>query len=323
MGVGGGSCWAYRLGKYLWQFFFWLDVIHFQFSSSPTVQKISILWTHYGIIFCIHSILYTALIMKRDNNRITRTWAVQKVSDVWLGKIHLHAWRSATLIPFEVVSLWLNTFLPVVLPLFKAFLECLFANRVQLSHRVPYNVVSWFKSSPIQLRFQVGEQPIIARSQVGRGGSLSKHRNVVFGQESLNQLWGMSWCIVMMQLPHSHCPQVRFLAPHSIMEATKDFQVVFFVNVFTLWCILVMHHPTGVKENHQHDFDVAPHLPGFFWPRGCWMFLLWQLRLGFWVVPVNSWLITSGHNVQEFGVDVCGVQHILCDFQTELLLLHH
>jgi len=31
--------------------------------------------------------------------------AVQKVSDLWPGKIHLHAWRSATLIPFEVVFL--------------------------------------------------------------------------------------------------------------------------------------------------------------------------------------------------------------------------
>ena len=35
----------------------------------------------------------------------SNTRSVQKVSDLWPGKIHLHAWRSATLIPFEVVSL--------------------------------------------------------------------------------------------------------------------------------------------------------------------------------------------------------------------------
>ena len=87
------------------------------------------------------------------------TWAVQKVSNLWPGKIYLQAWRSATLIPFEVVSLWLNTLLPVVPPLFKAFLECLFANGVQLGRRVPYNVISWLKSSPFQLRFQVGDSP--------------------------------------------------------------------------------------------------------------------------------------------------------------------
>jgi len=72
----------------------------------------------------------------------------------------------------------------------------------------------------------------------------------------------------MMQLPHSRRPQVRSLAPHSIMKATKDFQVVFFVNVLALWCILVMHHPIGVKENSRHHFDVAPHLLGLFLALG-------------------------------------------------------
>jgi len=33
------------------------------------------------------------------------TRAVQIVSDIWPAKIHLHALRSATLIPFEIVSL--------------------------------------------------------------------------------------------------------------------------------------------------------------------------------------------------------------------------
>jgi len=113
--------------------------------------------------------------------------------------------------------------------------------------RVPYNVVSCLKSSPFQLRCQVGEQSKIARSHVGRVRSLSNHMHVVFGQESLNQLRGMSWCVVMIQLPRSLCPQVRSLAPHSITKAAKDFQVVFFVNV-ALWCALVTHHPTGVKK---------------------------------------------------------------------------
>jgi hypothetical protein len=77
--------------------------------------------------------------------------------------------------------------------LFEAFLECLFANGVQLGRRVPYNVVSLLKSIPFQLRFQVGEQLKLTRSHVGRVGSLSNDRNVVFGQDSLNQLRGMSW----------------------------------------------------------------------------------------------------------------------------------
>jgi hypothetical protein len=36
---------------------------------------------------------------------LRHTTPVQKVSDLWPGKIHLHTWRSAFLIPFEVVSL--------------------------------------------------------------------------------------------------------------------------------------------------------------------------------------------------------------------------
>ena len=48
------------------------------------------------------------------------------------------------------------------------------------------------------------------------------------------------------------------------MKATKDFEVVFFVNVLALWCILMMHHPTRVKESGRFQFDVAPRLPDLF-----------------------------------------------------------
>ena len=158
---------------------------------------------------------------------------------------------------------------------------------------------------------------------VERVWSLSNHRNVVFGQAGLNQFRGISWCVVMMQLPRSLCPKVRSLAPHSITKATKDFQVVFFVNVFALWCVLVMHHPTGIKENGQHHFDIAPQLPGLFLASGMLKCCHCDdMRLGFRVVPVNPRLITRDHDVQEFGVAVCLVQHVLRDFQTELLLLH-
>jgi len=115
---------------------------------------------HYQIIVnrtCCH-----ASTASTSRVKSTPMWAFQKVSEFWQGKIHLHAWSSATLIPFEVVFLWLNTLLRAVPPLLEVFLECLFANGVQLGRRVPYNVVSWLKSSPFQLRFQLGEQPKIA-----------------------------------------------------------------------------------------------------------------------------------------------------------------
>jgi len=52
-------------------------------------------------------------------------------------------------------------------------------------------------------------------------------------------------------------------------EGDEGFPGVFFVNVLPLWCVLAMHHPTGVKANGQHHFNVALHLPDLFWPRGC------------------------------------------------------
>ena len=138
-----------------------------------------------------------------------------------------------------------------------------------ISLAIVFHVISSSDLSPFQLCVQVGEQPKVARSHVRRVGSLLDHRNVVSGQESLNQLRAISWCVVMMQLPRSRCPQIRSLAPNSIMKATKAFQVVFFVNVLALWCILMMHHSTVVKENDQQHFNVALHLTGLFWPREC------------------------------------------------------
>jgi hypothetical protein len=43
-------------------------------------------------------------------------------------------------------------------------------------------------------------------------------------------------------------------------------------------------------------------LPCFFWARGCRMFPLWRLHLGFRVVPINPRLIACDHGVQKLGV---------------------
>jgi len=39
-------------------------------------------------------------------------------------------------------------------------------------------------------------------------------------------------------------------------------------------------------------------------------------------LPINLQLIISDHGVQEFGITFYAVQHVLCDFQVKLLLLH-
>ena len=131
---------------------------------------------------------------------------VQKVSDLWSAKIQLFILTSETLIPFKVVSLLMHTLLPAVLPLLETFLESFLWNHVQLGCRVPHNVFSWLKSGPFQRHFQFGEQPKITRSHVGRVGSLTNQGNVVFSQKTLNQMWRMGGCIVVMELPRFCCP---------------------------------------------------------------------------------------------------------------------
>ena len=185
------------------------------------------------------------------------------------------------------------TLLPAVLPLLEKFLESYLWNLVQLGRHVPHNVSSWLKSGPFQRHFQLWEQPKITRSHVGRVGSLTNQGNVVYSQKTLNQMWRMGGCIVVMELPSFCCPQVRSFAPHSITKATKYTLVVMFGDGLAFWCVFVMHHPTGFEKNGQQNLDVAADLPCILWPRGWWMFPLWGLRLCFWVLPVNSRLITS------------------------------
>ena len=47
------------------------------------------------------------------------------------------------------------------------------------------------------------------------------------------------------------------------------------------------------------------------------MSLLDSNRVPLSCIPINPRLITSDHDVQEFRVAVCEVQHVLRDFQTE------
>ena len=98
-------------------------------------------------------------------------------------KKQLFILTSETLIPFKVVSLVMHTLLPAVLPLLETFLESFLWNHVQLRCRVPHNVFSWLKSGPFQRHFQLGEQPKMTRSHVGRVGSLTNQGNVVLGQK--------------------------------------------------------------------------------------------------------------------------------------------
>ncbi|XP_069697339.1 centrosomal protein of 120 kDa-like isoform X2 [Periplaneta americana] len=75
------------------------------------------------------------------------------------------------------------------------------------------------------------KHPKVKRSQVMRVRSLTNLRNIVFDQESLNQMQIMDGCVIVMQLPSLRCPQVQFFVPHSITTATKDLQPISSTNL--------------------------------------------------------------------------------------------
>ena len=70
----------------------------------------------------------------------------------------------------------------------------------------------------------------------------------------------MGRCIVVMALPRFCCTQVRSFALHSNTKATKYPLEVLFGDGLALWCVFVMHHPTGVEKNGQQILDVAADL---------------------------------------------------------------
>lgn len=61
---------------------------------------------------------------------------------------------------------------------------------------------------------------------------------------------------------------MQAFALHSITKLTKDPLAVFLCDGLDLWCVLVMHHPKGIKENGQHDLDITADLPSFFFGLG-------------------------------------------------------
>jgi hypothetical protein len=166
------------------------------------------------------------------------------------------------LIPIKVGPLWLHTLGPMFLPLLEAFLEGI---------SVPLSRFAWCprgcQNGNPQWPLQFGEQPEITMSHVWRVGSLANNWNAVFGQETLDQVWWMSWGIVMMQLPIAWGPQVRSLMPNCITKMMDDFQIVFFVDSFAFWCI------TDAQSHYsQREQSAAPWLCSapdvLFWALG-------------------------------------------------------
>src|SRR5213080_1631034 len=82
----------------------------------------------------------------------------------------------------------------------------------------------------------------------------------MIGQKLLNKMRCVVWCIVMMQQPVTRCVQQWSFATNRIPQTSQHLNVVLLCNCLTLWSILMMNYTLLIKENCEHDLDIAPNL---------------------------------------------------------------
>ena len=103
---------------------------------------------------------------------------------------------------------------------------------------------------------------------MGRVGSLTNQGNVVFSQKKNLESDGKNWRV------HCRDGTAKFLLPtgpvvcaHSITKATKYPLVILFGDGLALWCVFVMHHPTGVEKTVNKTLTLLWTCRAFFGPR--------------------------------------------------------
>jgi hypothetical protein len=168
---------------------------------------------------------------------------------------------------------------------------------------------SWLSKRELLTMSSILGTAEITSSHVRRVGGLANLRKAVLGQETLDHVWRMSWGVVMMRLPVVCVPQLQYLAWNCITEMREDLLVVLLIDSL------------GLVLRTKYHLHIAPNLSWFFGPRRCWMLPLWWLNLGFQVLSVHPWLVTSDYCLQELRIPVGTLQHVLHDLKVELLLM--
>ena len=127
-------------------------------------------------------------------------------------------------------------------------------------------------SSPFQLHFQVGEQPKIARSHVGRVGSLSNHRNVVFWPRKFESVARneLVRCHNAAAMFHGHSPHGQIIGqngmyrtsvyPHLLRKFSDGDTTVLHDQVRTWSMSSSFRLVDGLPERASLSTDVRPSL---------------------------------------------------------------
>ena len=131
-----------------------------------------------------------------------------------------------------------------------------------MQHHISFYLLHFLKPIPLQQHFHLYEQ-----KKVWQIRGLWQLWDLMFSQDVPDNVGRVGGVVVVVQLPVTSLPQCRSLAPHCIMQPTKNFNAVLLENSLTIWCIIMVNETFVIKENHQPHFHLAPNMAYLFWPQ--------------------------------------------------------
>ena len=169
-----------------------------------------------------------------------------------------------TVASFEVVPIWSNHMLPVVLPHLKAVLERRFWNGLQLARRITLNRLDVIEPLSFERHFQFWGHPKVAGSYVGTVRRLVKLYNLVIRQKLPDKVRWMLWRVIVVKKPVTAWPETGLFSFHGITQSFHNLNVIFFVDRLTSWSKFVVHNTLTIEKNNPHWLDMVPTLTCHF-----------------------------------------------------------
>ena len=93
---------------------------------------------------------------------------------------------------------------------------------------------------------------------------LRQHYCVVFGEKFAHKQRCVSRGVIMVLKPIFIFPQILAFLANYFAQIAHNLQVIFLIDHFTLWKVLMMHHVPALEENCKQNLHILPNLARFF-----------------------------------------------------------
>ena len=199
----------------------------------------------------------------------------KKYREFYIFSKSIYLFMNIYFVPFKVIPLGYNTFMPTFFPILEALKKIIFCDLVQLLLRCRLYLLNRGVASSFHGPLQFWKQEKVTGGQVWGIRWLRHHYCVVFGQIFAHKQRCVSRGVIMVQKPVFVLPQIRAFLADCFAQIAHNLQVIFLIDRTTLWQELMMHHAPAIEENCEQNLHVRPNLARFF---RSW--LMRQLPLG-------------------------------------------